>query len=217
MKKLAFILTICVLPSLALAESNNNNIYVSLFGAYSKYPEYKPKPEGGKLAPIGIDVVKDGFAAGISAGYVFNDNFRSDVEYSYRKHVFDKFVLIKDHDKFKKGDVVPLGSEFGFVHSHSLMINGYIDLANKTAFTPFIGLGAGVTRYEERNNCGNYTTHSPAIQITTGVSYKLNDSITFDVGYRYFRMKDTNITNKCLSPKIQYRTHEAMIGMRYSL
>ena len=198
---------------------NQSDWYIGGSGAFSHYPSYKPVPERGTMAPIGIDVIKNGYVYSLVAGYHLNDNFRIEAEASYRKHVFDKFVLVRDlpAKNFVKGQVVQLGKSFGYVHSISYMANVYYDYINSTNFTPFIGLGAGFVRYEERNTCGNDTRYSPAIQIMPGVSYSVTKKVNLDLGYRYYHMKDIAIKNNCLSPKIKYRTHEGLIGIRVSI
>jgi|GEM_PF-1831109 len=213
------ILLVVVLFSshLSFAANEQTNFYIGVFGAYSVYPEYKPKPEAGKQKAIGIDYVKNGFNTGVNIGYKFTDNFSADIEYSYRKHVFDKFKLIADVPEkgFTAGQVIPLGKKFGFVHTHSVMLNGYFELPTQNNLIPFAAIGAGITRYEERNECGNYHTNSPSMQVSLGLGYKINESLRLDAGIKHFHMKDTNITNKCLSPKIKYRTNEGFLGLKY--
>ena len=190
--------------------------YLGVSGGYSKYPDYKPKPNGGKLAPIGVDVIKPGYAIKLLAGYKFNEYVRLEGEITYRKHVFDKFKLIRDFPpkNFKAGQVVKLGKSFGYAASISTMINFYVDYANDSSFTPFVGVGGGLVFFKENNTCGKPKSTKPAFQITPGVSYKLNEQLSIDLSYRYFQMKDTNITNNCLSPKIKYNTHEGLLGLK---
>ena len=134
MKKLLLIV-ILFSSNLSFATNEQTNFYIGVFGAYSVYPEYKPKPEGGKRQAIGIDYIKNGFNTGVNIGYKFTDNFSADIEYSYRKHIFDKFKLIMDVPEkgFTKGQVIPLGKNFGFVHTHSVMLNGYFELPTKSS------------------------------------------------------------------------------------
>lgn len=216
---LLLIIGVLSLSSSAYADTIPHGTYIGVSGAFINYPEYKPKPNGGRDEPIGIDRVHDGYGMGANVGYKINDNFRAEIDYNYRKNVFKSFVLLKDvpEKNFKKGQVVTLGKKFGYVHSHTVMINGYYDLVNSTDFTPFLGLGLGVTKYEERNECGNYSTYSPSAQITTGVAYKIDDVVSINAGYRHFHMKDTKIKNECLSPKIKYRTNEGFLGVQYQL
>jgi opacity protein-like surface antigen len=97
------------------------------------------------------------------------------------------------------------------------MANFYYDYVNDSNLTPFIGLGAGIVRYEERNICDNYTKYSPAIQVLSGISYSITEKLNLDFGYRYYHMKDLTIKNSCLSPKIKYRTHEGLVGIRLAI
>jgi long-subunit fatty acid transport protein len=53
------------------------------------------------------------------------------------------------------------------------------------------------------------------MQVSLGLGYKINESLRLDAGIKHFHMKDTNITNKCLSPKIKYRTNEGFLGLKY--
>ncbi|MCF8494278.1 MAG: outer membrane beta-barrel protein [Rickettsiaceae bacterium] len=217
---LNFIVLFSFLPFVATAENmSQSNFYIGGSGAFSHYPSYKPIPEHGTMKPIGIDVIKNGYAFSILAGYRVNENFRVEAEVAYRKHVFDKFVLIRDFPSrnFVKGQVKPLGKAFGYVQSFSYIANVYYDYVNNSNFTPFIGVGAGLVRYEERNKCGDYVRYSPAIQVMSGVSYSVTEKLNLDLGYRYYHMKDVAIKNNCLSPKIKYRTHEGVIGIRVSI
>lgn len=94
------------------------------------------------------------------------------------------------------------------------MGNIYFDFRNNSPFTPFVGIGGGAVYYRERNDCGSPNTVKPGFQITTGINYRINKNLGLDIGYRYFRMQDAPITNKCLSPKIKYNTHEGITGLK---
>ena len=198
---------------------NKDKIYIGLSGAYSWYPTYKPVPRGGTIEPIGRDVIKDGYAVGGMVGYQFHDYVRGDLEFTYRKHIFDKFELIRDFPArgFKNGQVLPLGKDFGSVYSYSYMTNIYFDWKNSTKFTPFIGVGAGVVHYVEDNSCGFDYVNAPGYQFMGGVQYKFSDKYRIEAAYKYFEMRDSKITNNCLSPKIKYQTNELMISAKMYL
>lgn len=217
--KLIILLLICI-PLIGKANNvSAKNFYIGASGAFSHYPAYKPGPKGGREKPIGIDIIKNGYALSLIGGYRFCENFRAEGELAYRKHIFDKFVVIRDYPPtgVKKGDVIKLGKTFGYVHSLSYMANFYYDYANRTKLTPFVGIGGGIVRYEERNKCGHDVVYSPALQVIAGASYVINSKLNLEMGYRYYHMKDVKIKNNCLSPKIKYSLHEGLVGVRFSL
>lgn len=67
-------------------------------------------PKKVTIDPIGIDVIKDGYAVSGVIGSQINPNLRVEVEATYRKHIFDKFILIRDFPErnFVKGQVLEL-------------------------------------------------------------------------------------------------------------
>jgi opacity protein-like surface antigen len=84
--------------------------------------------------------------------------------------------------------------------STTILGNAYLDLNNDSAFTPYVGLGAGYSFVKGRDN-------GVALAGTAGVAVDLTQNIALDVGYRY---RQTMISGA--DPK----EHQIMTGLRFS-
>jgi len=105
----------------------------------------------------------------------------------------------------------------------TLMANVYYDLATGTAWTPFVGVGAGgadVFANKIRNNAGTLSKDSDlvfAYQGIAGVSYALNETTSLKADYRYLRTTegDFNEVNSSRTAKATYQAHAVMVGFTY--
>jgi len=162
------------------------------------------------LPGITLDVESDtGFVFGVAAGYDLGNNIRVEGEIAYQQNDLDKASLL--------GLVVDLSGDSS---SLALLLNGYYDFANESAFTPFISAGLGVARVEinDFNVAGSGVPSESdddtvfAYQIGAGVSYAINDQIDLDVKYRYFGTSDPEFN----STTSEYSSHNFYAGMRFS-
>jgi opacity protein-like surface antigen len=131
----------------------------------------------------GDDDVGGVFGGGI--GYRYNDNFRTDLTVDWAG----------------KYDVAPGAS----MSTLTVLGNLYYDFANDTAFTPYIGAGAGVGFVSNTPLAGDEV--GLAVNLTAGVAVDLTDNLALDVSYRF---RDTFI--KYDNPL----EHQITAGLRFS-
>jgi opacity protein-like surface antigen len=82
----------------------------------------------------------------------------------------------------------------------TVMGNGYVDWANETAFTPYIGVGAGYAFV-------NGASDGLAFGATAGVAVDLTQNVAVDVGYRF---RDVTISGP------DPMEHQVTAGLRFS-
>jgi opacity protein-like surface antigen len=100
----------------------------------------------------------DGAVVGGGIGYRFSDSIRTDLTVDW------------------SGDyTVAPGAELSLT---TVMANGYLDWANDTSFTPYVGLGAGYAFVDGGND-------GFAIGAAAGVAVDLTNNLAVDVGYRF--------------------------------
>ncbi len=198
-----------ILPNAALAEARP---YISLMGGYTTVIE----EDAGLLEDAEFD---GGYVAGIAVGYDFDfgekygyGNTRLEAEFAYRENDFDQV-------KF-------LGQEMnadGSVTSQSLMANGYYFFTNPSIAQPFIlfGIGAARVEFDEATVSGvNFIdddSYNFAWQAGAGVALKMTDSLELDLGYKFFRVANTNFED-ALDEDISYsyKTHNYYMGIAYA-
>lgn len=154
-----------------------------------------------------------GLALSGAIGMGFSNNVRLEAEVAYQKNDLDKV----------NASIVGLGSATldmgGDTSSTALLVNGYYDFVNSSAFTPFIGAGLGLANVDLSPSFTfpGYGTISDssddtvfAYQFGAGVNYAVNEKISFDVKYRYFGTADIDIE----TTTIEYSSHNIYAGIR---
>jgi OmpA-OmpF porin, OOP family len=210
MKKITLLSTVCVLAILPqVASAATPNFYLG--------------------AAAGADILRDsrlqggavnqraefdaGWVGQFTLGHHFTNNIRGELELGYRSNAVDTVGSV-DAD--------------GSAHTWSLMANALYDFANTSPFTPYIGAGAGVARVDYSNvePVGLIPTGStridssdvvPAVQGIVGVSYNLNDKITFVTSYQYLTAVDARQETD-LGQKVDanYDSHSILVGARFN-
>ena len=102
------------------------------------------------------------WAAGVGAGYRFNDNLRVDGRFDYAGQYH----------------VAP-GADMSVT---TALANAYFDIPTGTAFTPYLGAGVG---YGWGTVDGGSDKDGFAYALMAGVGVNLSDSVELDVGYRF--------------------------------
>jgi opacity protein-like surface antigen len=111
-----------------------------------------------------------GLIAAVGAGYQWNDYFRTDIT-----------------AQWAGGYNISLADN---IHTTKILANGYLDLANSTSFTPYIGAGLGYG-WAYGNTYGS--TSGVAVAAHAGVAYALSNNMALDVGYHLIdTVGDTN-------------------------
>ena len=156
---------------------------------------------------ITMEIESDmGVALGVAAGYDFG-KARIEGEIAYQQNDLDKASLL--------GVEVDLT---GDGTSLALLLNGYFDFENDSAFTPFISAGLGFAKVEinDFNVPGSGLPGESdddtvfAYQVGAGVGYAINQKVSVDVKYRYFATSDPEFDTTCA----EYSSHNFYVGVR---
>ena len=147
-----------------------------------------------------------GFGFGGGGGYDF-DFMRVEAEIGYRKNDVNKVSTVPHGNVDGSGDI----SAFSF------MVNGFYDFKNSTFLTPYIGAGIGaayidlgaVSAETIRISGGDDTVF--AYQAEIGFNNAINQTMSFDIGYRYFATTDPSLGGS----DSEYKSHNVIIRFRY--
>lgn len=148
-----------------------------------------------------------GFAGTFAVGYAFTDYLRLEGEVSYMENDYDETTY--------NGVQMDLS---GDINCLAFLVNGYYDFKNKSRFTPFITLGAGVAEVETAEfsvaGSGVAETSSTdtvfAYQVGAGVSYEITKKVALDCKYRFFGAADPEFT----TVSTEYYSHQLLLGFR---
>ena len=124
------------------------------------------------------------FVGGGGIGYQFSDMLRMDLTADFAG----------------KYQIAP-GAE---ISTTTLLGNAYLDFANDTMFTPYVGAGVG---YGWVNGSGLARDRDGlALGLAAGVGIDLTTNLTVDVGYRFRDIMTSGADTK---------EHQAMLGLRF--
>lgn len=227
MKKSALnivLLTIFVLPALSLADSAVPGAYMSgLIGVHAAKDTDASSTDFVTDNSYNDRVEFDpGLNIGFTGGYDFGI-FRLEGELSYKnaeiKAVTSHVTSERLHDTY--GDVGVL----------AMMFNGFMDLHNNTAVTPYLGGGIGFASVQlsdtlATRRVGNsaqrvllYGTGSDnvlAYQFGGGIDIALNRHFSLDIGYRYFSAGRAHIdSDQDISTSLKFASHATALGFKY--
>lgn len=144
----------------------------------------------------------DGFVADAVLGYDFGNNIRGEFDFGYRNFDIDKIA----------GEKVK-----GSIDSFAFMGNVYYDFNNKSKFTPFVGVGAGLAynKVDKKNDMSGSST-KPALQGMVGLAYNFTDSWSASIAYRYFTTFSQEAKYEGVKGKYNFETQEILFGVRYT-
>ena len=180
--KSVLVVSVVALPLFGVAHAADNNAYVPSDVATST--GFYLRGDGG-ASFLNWSGGKDDvtWLVGGGLGYQFNDNIRTDIT----------------GDWSGKYDIAP-GAK---INTTTVMGNVYYDWANDTAFTPYIGVGAG---YGWINGSGVADDAGLALGATAGVSVDMTSNLALDVGYRF---RDIMVSGA------DSQEHQAVAGLRF--
>jgi len=150
---------------------------------------------------------------GYDFGYV-----RVEGEVAYRENDIDKITIL-GNNTVSSGDVT----------STAFMLNAYLDIENRTPFTPYIGAGIGFN-YVEDNGTAIYGSSTTvryddsdtvlAYQLAAGVAWDVTKSIVLDLSYKYLNAEDVKVAGTSnwgvtLDGEIDYESQSLMIGLKW--
>ena len=179
-------------------------------------------------------------AIGFDFSKISKVNARAELEYTYKDNV--KFSPELNKISFQEGDVsdsidVPNGTPGFFINelrTQSLMFNAYYDFKNTSKFTPYLSVGAGVTRIkneQDLNPVYNFgedlgltdTSNSFTWSAGAGVAYKVTENVALDLAYRYvdageieFNNSSVDLGNFNLKSTADLTSHDYSLGIRYN-
>ena len=143
-------------------------------------------------------------------GYAHSNNVRLEGEVSHRFNQLEPTATIDGA---------------GDVHTWAVMLNAYYDFNRGGVFDPYIGAGIGAARVfaSARDNTGvggrfNEYSDALAYQLMAGVGLQVTESMSLDVGYRYFVAPDLEFDGLPVanSPyQADYDHHAVTLGLRW--
>jgi opacity protein-like surface antigen len=131
---------------------------------------------------------------GVGAGYKFNDWFRADVTGEYRGK-----ANFHGSDIYQTVGGPGVDNYSGSKSEWVFMANAYVDLGTWWCLTPYVGLGIGTANIKisgfrddglNAGGAGTYLAQDAskwtfAWAVHAGVTYKVTQSMSIDLGYRY--------------------------------
>ncbi len=220
----------------AFAQSSWQNVYFRIDAGYSwlQPPHLKddPPPVGvpciicaaDAVTPVEISNVHNTWLIGLGIGYRFNENFRSDITYSYRGG-----AEIMDHD----GAGTAISTK---IKSNAVFLNGYFDFPSKwQKVKPYVGAGIGwannqlsdtsyVNAFGASTLLGG-TVNNFAWNAGLGLGFEVSKGTIIDIGYRYVDLgrirldsqtvQTVVVTGPGYSASGQLRANELQIGFRF--
>ncbi len=160
------------------------------------------------------DIVKfdNGWNIGGAIGYDFGV-FRTELEVAYRNNNLDS-VQVLNID-------LPFSGSFS---STSFLVNGLIDIENKSSFTPYFGVGIGFAKLyvnDTKNEITNIisvndSTTVFAYKLTTGSAFKMSENIDITLDYAFLGTTEPGFeTVNGFKFKSEYHSHNINAGIRY--
>ena len=178
-------------------------------------------------------------AVGFDFSKISNVNARAELEYTYKdKAKFSSSIdkVTFEADGNSETIDAPEGISSFFINelrTQSLMLNAYYDFKNTSKFTPYVSVGAGVTRvkntqtlnpqFSEEANLGlSDTSNSFTWSAGAGVAYKVTENVALDLAYRYVDAGEVEFKNNIdlenakLKSTADLTSHDYSLGIRYN-
>lgn len=188
MKKVIVVLFL-LLPSLVFAEDKmGNSFYGSFTGMVSVAEDSTTELDGVDMEELEMDT---GFGLAVALGKKFNNRFRGEIEYTFKKY---EFADIADED----------------ARTHTMMFNMLYDIESGSDITPYLGGGLGVGWLEE------FDGSEFAYQFLAGINYAVTERADLILGYRYAGMTDADKDIDGVNLSASVDTHNFEFGVRYS-
>lgn len=192
------------------AEAGGTSVaYIGLRGSFVA-------TDGDNTTSASIDysqTYNDGFAVAAFMGWVLDQNFRLELEASYRNADLNTVHVTKD-DFSDPADVPGSAAVGGSAQVGAMMTNLYYDIH----FLPDIGvlpwIGAGIGGAYIDYSISEPTTFfldahdvtwAFAYQVMAGITVPLADGISGSIGYRFFQTADFNYVDS-IDPSLDYKT-----------
>lgn len=147
-----------------------------------------------------------GVGVGAALGYDFGTT-RVEGEVAYRTNDFDKLSTQTKSDE-----------STGDCNSWSFLLNCFFELEGDSPVSLYFVAGLGLSEISVDDvtragrPVGNYSDTVFAYQFGTGLGYAINESVTLDLGYRYFATSDADFDGT----DFEYATSNFTIGARFA-
>ncbi len=164
-----------------------------------------------------------GYAAAGAVGYTFQapwGAFRLEEEISYRSNNLDTVNISSTTGGsliFSSLGTFALG---GKVSTLGFMTNGWFDFNTGSKWVPFIGGGVGganidldITSVGGTATIFNQSDTVLAVQLGTGIGYRVNAKSTLSLAYRIFGTMDPKFRNGAETIEGEYMNHSIMAGV----
>ena len=147
---------------------------------------------------------ESGFIGTVAVGYDFASPLRVEAEYGWQKNDLDQLFYNNRFGSFREGDL----------KTQSLIVNGYYDVDTGSGWSPFAGVGLGWAKIDLNTPALPLGDNDDvfALQLIAGVSYALNDNLSFDAQTRFFVTQDATIQGADFS----FTSNDFMMGVRYN-
>jgi opacity protein-like surface antigen len=186
-------------------------LYISGNAGYSLLSDSQLHETSGSLT-VTTDAEFDAdFIIGAAIGKVM-DQGRIELALDYKSYEVEKFKNFNATGFGNLGDFTGTGD----VTILSLLINGFYDIDMESPVAPYIGAGIGFAHIDLEDitiagySLGNSDDTVFAFQLGTGIGFAIDESITIDVGYRYFRTEDPEFDGT----EAKINTHDFILGLR---
>lgn len=159
-----------------------------------------------------VDVTNNydpGYAAGLAIGYHLAEQFRVEAEVLYQSNDFYMSVILPNNPSSERVN--------GERMRMAVLFNTYYDFKNRTPFTPYITVGVGGNYVEfKANSSAIRNDFDVAYQVGAGVNYRVNDSFSLDMKYRYFSGTEPQFktVDNRFNKLFDVNDHQLMVGIR---
>lgn len=172
------------------------------------------------------------FGGGVALGYDFSHAFdvpmRVELDFMARDKAENTY---NTQNRIRQG-VHQTRDVKNQVKLNTLMVNGYYDFKNESAFTPYVSAGLGwaavdlkSTRVDHRDGketfseTRSHTSNNFAWSLGLGVAYEINDDFNIDLGYRYLDAGKADVSasddNGTRTSKVKVKSNDIMLGVTY--
>ncbi len=170
------------------------------------------------LTPLPRSLDDTGYALSFAFGRRHNRQLRSEIEVAVRGN---------DVNQLLPSSLPSMGSDFseesdGSVNVTSLMKNFIIDFDNRSLFTPYVGVGIGLSyidvEYGEATGVGGAATFEEgasafSYQAIGGVATKLNSFADFVIEYRFLGTSEVEVNG--FGDDVSYNSSTLFMGATF--
>ena len=221
--RFVLLVTTAVIAATALASGAQagNAAYLGLRGSLVQ-------TDDGDTTSASIDYGENytdiGFAAGAFMGWVIDDNFRFELEATYRSNDLDSVHITRnDFDNSTEGNTYNVG---GHAEAGAFMTNLYYDIhfLGDIGVLPWVGAGIGGAYIDYAVSeptvvlAAQDNTWAFAYQFMAGITVPLADSLSGSVGYRFFQTEDfTYVDDFGLGFRTKLTQQSIDVGLQFHL